>query len=105
VKNCYKFSQCSPFWIKLLLTDSCFIKKSLNFPLPERRPMPHDLAREPVRSAAAPAIDGTSPDTGGRRLTGLARPALFVAGGMPRQRRCGQFLARAARPRSGAPVV
>jgi hypothetical protein len=61
--------------------------------------------REPVRSAAAPAIDGTSPDTGGRRMTGLARPALLVAGGMPRQRRCGQFLARAARPRSGAPVV
>jgi hypothetical protein len=44
-------------------------------------------------------------DTGGRRLTGLARPARIVAGGMPRQRRCGQFFARAARPRSGAPVV
>jgi hypothetical protein len=99
------FSQCLLLWIKTLLRAVCLIEKSSSFPLPDRGLMTHDLAREPVRSAAAPAIDGTSPDTGGRRMTGLVRPALLVAGGMPRQRRCGQFLARAARPRSGAPMV
>jgi hypothetical protein len=53
----------------------------------------------PVRSAAPLATDATSPDTGGRRTTGLAMPARTVAG------RDATAAALRAAPRAGGAAV